>query len=153
MSDANINPFLGELATLERQINETHQYIRHTFQILVTWFTVFISINYASMGWLAKDETHTRGLLIIIAIMFITQNALGISAIVAIRQYMQLANAKLRRYEEEAAALANRAAPAPVIDTGMPIELYPRVLNLMKWGLVSILVAWLLLPIPFYWSP
>ena len=50
-------PFDVCKALLERRDN----YVRHTFTLLVSWFTFFITVNWASLGWLTtvyqKDKT------------------------------------------------------------------------------------------------
>jgi hypothetical protein len=35
-------------------IKELHDFARQIFASTVTWFTVFVTVNYASMGWLAS---------------------------------------------------------------------------------------------------
>jgi hypothetical protein len=36
----------------ENRLKQVHEYIRHIAQLLIAWFTFFVTVNYAVMGWL-----------------------------------------------------------------------------------------------------
>ena len=129
-----LSPELGE----QRQ---AHEYARHTFGILVQWFTFFITINYAVMGWLAA--TKRPKFVVLIATLFVIQNLLGICAELVIFGWLQDAKACVDRYDR----LRAFSAGDPASDTCMPIRVYRRAVYLMIAALGTILVAWILFPI------
>jgi hypothetical protein len=40
----------------DSQLRQIHDYIRHSFQLLTTWFTAFATINYAAFAWMASRD-------------------------------------------------------------------------------------------------
>jgi hypothetical protein len=46
---------------IESCVIERHNYARHAFTSTITWFTFFVTINYATMGWLAGAAGTTKG--------------------------------------------------------------------------------------------
>ena len=132
---------------LERQICEVHEYVRHIFQLLIAWFTFFATVNYAAMGWLATS-TETVGnpnTLRLMAILFITQNVLGIRACFFILSY-------IGKSEEKLDSLENFVITDEISDLGivrgsnMPRTLYSRTIKLMIIALSIISVAWCVIP-------
>ena len=63
----------------ENKLKQTHDYIRHIFQLFLTWFTFFATLNYAALGWLATSPKSPRDvswLIEAIAVNFVAQNLL-----------------------------------------------------------------------------
>lgn len=118
---------------------QVHDYVRHIMTTLVSWFTVFITVNYATLGWLLSKvvgeggggEGSTRKLRLLVAILFIVQNGLGLFAIGAARKYLLRA----------AGLLTGRADALQV--RLVPQEVYPRAASLMQIALGTVIVAWL----------
>ncbi|MFZ1546379.1 MAG: hypothetical protein WAT12_04685, partial [Candidatus Nitrotoga sp.] len=83
---------------LKSCITEHHNYARHIFTSVVGWFTFFVTINYASMGWLASASDKIKenlGPVYLIAFAFITQNILGIIICIYIKGYLISTNRRL----------------------------------------------------------
>lgn len=126
----------------ERRLDEIHEYIRHLFQLLVGWFTFFVTVNYASLGWLAAANADGKNSLAsfawLVPVMFIIQNLLGLAAC----YYVWLA---LRDYDErvfnlEKSIVHNRKAEDE--RTAVPMPLYSRVILLMALSLLTIASVW-----------
>ena len=68
---------------LENKIKEMHNNIRQGAVLAMNWYVFFVTINYASMGWLATvDKTSPpKGIIVVIALAFIVQNVLGVFAL------------------------------------------------------------------------
>ena len=135
----------------ESCIAERHNYARHTFTSTVGWFTFFVTINYATMGWLAGAADKLKGnypTIVLIACLFFTQNILGIIACLVMRSYFFRCNARI--LEAQAFLLRTKSIPEDYADLGgqtcLPLRLYSTLIVLMIIALVPILLAWLLFP-------
>lgn len=62
-------------------IGRTEGFVKHIFQALIAWFTFFLTINWATLGWLAANFTAVKqgSLGTTVSIIFAWQNFLGIS--------------------------------------------------------------------------
>ncbi|MCU1265018.1 MAG: hypothetical protein JWM21_1336 [Acidobacteria bacterium] len=62
------------------KLKERHNNIRHITQLGMSWFAFFVTVNYLTMGWLAKAPRDQADPFIIgtVAVVFIVQNFLGI---------------------------------------------------------------------------
>src|SRR5947209_5879515 len=84
---------------LKSVITERHDYARHSFTSMVTWFTFFVTVNYASMGWLATSKdgalTNASGPIVLVAAVFVTQNILGIIICFVMKNYFVRSNQRL----------------------------------------------------------
>ena len=63
-------------------VDELHSYCRHTFQLWVQWFTFFLTVNYAALGWFAsaigEKKMNNPLPLELVGGLFTSQNVLGI---------------------------------------------------------------------------
>jgi hypothetical protein len=123
---------------LERKFKELHEYVRHVFQLFIGWYTFFVTVNYASMGWLATSADAKPSLAKfawLIPVMFISQNALGIFACLYVWQCLKESNDKILRFEQI-------ALPNDMASTSVPILLYSRSIGLIASSLVFIIAVW-----------
>lgn len=90
---------LGDV--LASRIGITHKHIRHQFQLLVGWFNFFVTVNYASMGWLAttKDRGLQRELALALSLLFISQNFLGMLITIKVLASLRRSAESLLKYE------------------------------------------------------
>lgn len=68
---------------LADNIKQSHDYVRHIIQMFLTWFSVFATVNYAAMGWLAtiwvsSGAKLSPAMVWVISTMFVAQNILAI---------------------------------------------------------------------------
>lgn len=134
---------------VQTRISEIHQYARHLFSQFVGWFTFFITINYASMGWLIgsdTDFTEKGKLLWLISSLFISQNVLGIFACAFFRHRMLKYKESLENYERARCASDSDVPQDLQAVATMPAYLYRLSFLLMIVALLTILVAWAFLP-------
>ena len=141
-------------AFVESCVAERHNYARHAFTSTVGWFTFFVTINYATMGWLAGLAGKPKGnypVIVLIACLFSAQNILGIIACLVMRSYFFRCNRRIR--EAQALLLRTKSIPEDYTDLGgqtcLPLRLYSTLIVLMIVALVPILVAWCLFAV-FY---
>jgi hypothetical protein len=67
--------------SLENKFKELHSNVRHITQLAMNWFAFFVTVNYVTMGWLAKapDNSNPNSRIVpIVAGVFIVQNVLGV---------------------------------------------------------------------------
>ena len=66
--------------SLENKLKELHNNVRHVTQLAMNWFAFFVTVNYLTMGWLAKggSDSVDRVIIQIVAGVFIVQNIFGI---------------------------------------------------------------------------
>jgi hypothetical protein len=132
--------------SVENRLKQLHEYNRHVAQLIVAWFTFFVTVNYAVMGWLlstvyaakpvADSVPHSIWLLRLIVFLFALQNLLGICACRVIRSHL-LASASLVHQLE--ASLAEPELPSFLT---VPVDVYGRSLGLMLIALVVLMSAW-----------
>src|SRR5262249_33161265 len=129
---------------LERRMTASHGYVRHMISSLVKWYTFFVGVNYASMGWFATHpELQSSNTIFLIAGMFIMQNVLGIIACMRIRRYVIVAGNEFLATEQ---SLIGAALSSEARETLMPSPVYARAIQLMVLGLVFIVLVWVVFP-------
>ncbi len=121
----------------ENKIKEIHNNIRHITQLAMSWFVFFVTINYASMGWLASEKaTLNRAIIWTIAGAFIVQNFLGIVALRKTETAIMKMSKQVVIYEN----LTVDKLEAKSI----PTKLYMDLRKSMRWVLLSLVAAWVI---------
>ena len=133
---------------LLKQFDQIHKYGRSVFQIAVTWFTFWVTMNTAGIGWFAgrdpNQANHTQA--VFTASMFILT---GLCAEVALGFYF----AWTRRANERSAVilreLGNELAQTGQdgANSGMPELLIQASIVLMGVVYLILLACWVALPL------
>jgi hypothetical protein len=127
---------IDSTAANEKRLHEIHDYIRHIFQLFMGWFTVFVTVNFVTIGWLATSEKNgaysAPPFASVVPVMLILQNLLGVLA--AWRVYVGL-----RRSNNQVADLEGIAEN----ETSVPIRLYSQTLLLVIAALIITVGAWI----------
>lgn len=134
-----------EIDRADGKVQELHNYVRFTMQQLVGWFTFFVTVNYASMGWFAKADVSAasmKGLISLVRWMFIAQNILGIAVCIFVRRQVVLMRAQISSYEDFVELLKPADGPRRPRDECMPCKLYTQATTLMILTQAVIVVAW-----------
>lgn len=78
-------------------VKESNDFSRSTLTALISWFTVFVSVNYVAIGWVAAAVVRKEMKLPVIALstVFISQNGLGIYACRITRSWFTRAYAEV----------------------------------------------------------
>jgi hypothetical protein len=78
-------------------IKESNDFCRTTLTALISWFTVFVSVNYFAIGWVAAavGKHDQRIPEMVLSAVFISQNGLGIYACWISRSWFKRAHAEL----------------------------------------------------------
>jgi len=130
---------------IERVIGETHNYARQTFQSLITWFVIFATVNYATMGWLAKDVSSFAK--IGVSMLFLSQNVIGIAAVVVVSMWFRKLQHRIRTLEvvrDREDGLVSDDMRTMESET-MPCRFYRSVCAMMAVALLILAAAWAIL--------
>lgn len=78
-------------------IKQSNDFCRSTLTALISWFTVFISVNYFAIGWVAAAVVKKEMKLpvMVLSAVFISQNGLGIYACWIARSWFRRAHAEI----------------------------------------------------------
>lgn len=128
------------MASAEHQdeIKHRYEFVRHLYQMFITWFTVFSGLNLTVFGWivgsiLQKKEAPLASLVLLFAGMMIVQNALALVACWYVSK-------EFRRTSKRLSKLANTE------NIAMPMSMYSTTAVLVALGCGTYLVAWVVLP-------
>lgn len=116
-------------------------------QIVVTWFTFFGVLNFATLGWLAKPTEGSAlrlPLVVAISILFVIQNLSAVITCLIMRRSMSAADRDVQEYEKSIASIVG--ARDDLRPSYLPIKLYSASLLQMAFALIPIASVWVLLP-------
>lgn len=144
----------------ENVIKELHNHIRHIMQLLITWFTFFVTTTVVIIGLLfqALENIKTdRRLLWLVAIIFIVLSGLGAYAACLIGKEIEWKSRIVNHYEnlspDKDSGQFVHTEPDQNIALGsiesVPAKLYSDVIRLIKLVLILMLVLWVAVPILF----
>ena len=144
---------------LENKVKELHTNVRHITQLAMTWFAFFVTTNYLSLGWFAKDVGSANGIanpvmVYTVALAFMLQNGLGIVGIWMVKKSAKGMAAQVRTYENW--LLINKDLLKEISENGVtkksqiailecpsiPITLYKPILCFLQVVSFSLIVAW-----------
>jgi hypothetical protein len=144
-----------QLDLVESRLKQLHEYIRHISQQTVSWFTFFVTVNYAVMGWVlvssfaAKPvldvQSRSGRVIFLVSIVFAFQNILGILACIVVRSHLLERGALVQQLEALFPKAETEVQSTPCFQT-VPMRLYSRSVSLMIIALIPLLFAWCLLP-------
>jgi hypothetical protein len=139
-----MSPSESQLQRIEETIREIHEYARHTMQLYIAFFTFFVAMNYATMGFLVKDagsKPEATNLIFLIARVFIYQNLLAVASSIVVAIYFIRADRRLYRYQ---AAFEDTGSMSPLLrQSALPKQFY-------LWGLLLCLLTYI--GMIFAWS-
>lgn len=129
-----------DLNELDSELKRRDDYIKHSFQLLVTWFTFFVTVNWATMGWVAfslKQVTETEFIRIVAGI-FAWQSMLGLILCVVAIFYIRSQIIRLTELkpDQEEKGLFSSVTPG---------LLYQGSIVLMFLALLPVEIVWLLI--------
>lgn len=92
---------IDKINKTEKAIEHVNDFAKLHFQLLVTWFTFFMTVNWATLGWLAGNSggfySEKLGL---IAYVFLYQNILAIAVCFFSIFYFSSINKRLNQMEK-----------------------------------------------------
>lgn len=132
----------------ERAFGEHHQNARHIYTNLITWWTYWTLINFATMGWLAigVPTKASNVLRLIVTLVFLAQNVLALFvcsyARRALKREDELTRHALKYLGGQEDADGSAGSLTENLGT-IPFLLYWKTIMLMRITLVLFNVLWL----------
>lgn len=137
----------GEKDLLAMELGEQYNFVRHHFQLLLGWYTFFLTVNFAVIGWftsvLLTGSLKQSLPIVFIALFFISQQVFSYIAIVQVTRYFIETHARCAELLEKMASKAAILHLQP--QTPIPIEIYVKIMDLMRYTLISFCFFWIVL--------
>jgi hypothetical protein len=123
-------------------IKESNDFCRSTLTALISWFTVFVSVNYVAIGWVAAAVVKRETGLPVMALsaVFISQNGLGIYACWITRSWFKRAHAEVAKMCCESKVLRSDA-----LVSLFPHRMYGKAIFAMMVAQFLLAFVWLVL--------
>ena len=86
---------------MKDQIDRIDGYLKMYFQAIVAWFTFFVTVNWASIGWLAANFSELKNNILSsrVSCIFGWQNILGIFILICALVYFNKQKKELEKLE------------------------------------------------------
>lgn len=130
---------------LKMEFGQLNDYARHSFQILISWYTLFIAANIVAAGWFMSLDDLVKAprlFAIVIASVFFIGNILSIIVASLGRKYFK----RLHQRAIKIAEILNKAFDLD--DTGMkspiPYQIYAGIIIIIKIVFIAIACSWLI---------
>jgi len=127
------------------ELTEHYTFARHHFQLYVGWYTFFLTVNFAAIGWFTSvlliGSLKVSLPILFIAAFFVVQLALSYAASTEVRRHFEAADSRCN----ELLDLLATSAPQP--KTVIPLPVYFKIITLMCATLISFGVFWIALTI------
>ena len=123
----------------DNRVKELHTNVRHITQLAMNWFAFFVTVNYLTMGWLAKSpssggENINPNIIKLLASVFIVQNLLGIFGLTWVLRAAATMKGEVSKYENP--------QKEKRINESIPINLYVGIGVFLMFVLGSLILAW-----------
>lgn len=124
-----------------KEIERLDEYSRSCFQLLAGWFTFFVTVNWASLGWIVanteKIGSDQKELVSIVSWVFAFQNLLGLAIVSYSGCFFISQSKKIKKYEIDELGSEKKI---------FPITIYLLTCVLMFLALVPIMMVWFRYP-------
>ncbi len=137
----------GNNELLRMELAELNTFARHHFQLFLSWYTFFLTVNFVALGWFTNDLL-TRTLkssipVVIIGSFFLVQLTFSFFASRRLLKYFKDTN-------NRSVELLNLLSTKPLklcleAKTAIPLQLYIKIIGLMCSTFVSFGVFWIAL--------
>jgi hypothetical protein len=121
---------------LSKELDEINNYTRNNIQLLIYWYTFFLSLSFMTGGYfgseIAKGEMKEYKVLIFIIIYFIVQNILSIIGLGFSIKELETSNKR----SEEISSLLN-------IKSTLPKKYYKNIIVLFQITIITLTLFWI----------
>jgi hypothetical protein len=140
-TDAEVSPVNADL--LRTEYEHINSYIRTSAQLHLAWYTFFVTVNYAVLGYMASQYVRgaaTDPSVLVLAIVLIVQGVLAIIACVNYESYIKKSEARITTILKELTRPNGEAPNNPI-----PGKLYHDTTILMIISFAALLLFWLVI--------
>ena len=136
-------------ALLRMELTELNTFVRHHFQLYLGWYTFFLTVNYLAIGWFTSDllvGTLKDSLpIIFIATFFVVQLIFSYVATLKVSDYFETTHNRCNELLN--LLVAQPSEPHLQPKTAIPIEVYSKILRLIRYTLASFGCFWISLSV------
>ncbi|HJV66008.1 MAG TPA: hypothetical protein VJ550_09750 [Geomonas sp.] len=139
----------GNAELLRMELTELHAFARHHLQLYLTWYTFFLTVNFAAIGWftsvLLTGALKVSLPTVYIAAFFIIQIILSYVGSLEVRTYFESVHERCREIFSSIPVQESgwKVQPQPAI----PVDVYVKIIRLICYTLISFAFFWLALTV------
>ncbi|HJV35558.1 hypothetical protein [Geomonas sp.] len=139
----------GSDELLRMEITELHAFARHHLQLYLTWYTFFLTVNFAAIGWftsvLLTGALKVSLPVVYIAAFFIIQIIFSYLGSVEVRKYFESVH---DRCQEIFSSIHIQYSGSQVqAKPAIPLDVYVKIIRLICYTLISFSFFWTALAI------
>jgi len=128
------------------EFHQIHEYIRHEIEVYFAWFSFFLTILFAAMGWSLKASLDAQGRVRFPAVFFCMLCLFAAQLGLAIAATTTVMNDVVTSSQRALQLLIMLASRGGVIAGYAPLSPVPKgyigALDLARWALVFNLIFW-----------
>lgn len=134
---------------LRAELTELNTYVRNDLQLTMTWYTFFLTVNFASIGWFTSvvltGSLKASLPIIFICIFFVVQLTLSYLGLVEVRKYFKTMYDRCNHilYLLSIEILDPISQPKTV----MPFNVYSKIITLFQVTFISFVFFWIALTV------
>lgn len=137
----------NELLLME--LTELNTFARHHFQLYLSWYTFFLTVNFAAIGWftsvLLTGALKVSLPIVFIATFFVLQLIFSYVASLEVRKYFETT---YNRCNELLNLLGTQPSESHLQPkTAIPLHVYSKIIGLMCSTLISFGFFWIALTV------
>lgn len=146
----------GNSELLHMELTELNTYARHHFQLLLTWYTFFLTVNFGVIGWftsvLLTGALKASLPIIFIAAFFLVQIILSHLSCLQARKHFEVTYNRCNELLNLLCVQPSEPPSQPKVP--IPFYTYSTIITLMSCTLISFGVFWIvLLAVTLYLVP
>lgn len=134
---------------LRMELTELNTFARHHFQLYLNWYTFFLTVNFAAIGWftsvLLTGNLKVSLPIVFIATFFVIQLIFSYIASMKVREYFETTCKRsgelLKLLGSQPPGTAMQAQPT------IPLDVYSKIIGLMCSTLISFGFFWIILSV------
>jgi hypothetical protein len=139
----------GNNELLRMELTELNTFTRHHFQLFLSWYTFFLTVNFVVIGWFTNDlltgALKSSLPIIIIATFFLVQLIFSYIATLRLLKYFEITHNRCNE-------LLNLLSTQPIklcleAKTAIPLQLYIKIFGLMCSTIISFGLFWIALTV------
>jgi hypothetical protein len=132
---------------LRAELAELYTFTRYHFQLYLGWYTFFLTVNFAAIGWftnvLVTGALKVSVPVLFVAAFFIAQLTFSLIASIEVRKHFSATHQRCSELLASLVAQPEESTLRPA--TAFPIPVYSKIISLICYTLVSFVFFWITL--------
>ena len=135
----------GNDELLRMELTEINTFVRHHFQLFIGWYTFFLTVNFAAIGWftsvLLTGALKVSLPIVFVAVFFVIQQIFSITATIEVRRYFVTSSQRSDELLRVLAAQTDSSVAQP--KSTIPLQIYVKIIGLICGTMVSFIFFWI----------